>query len=147
MDGANVVCHLGGGVAVELSDPDRNACSRAGDRGRHTHDDRNFQGIRFEALTSFLRVAWAGFLINALSGVALFTSQATTFVTNRPFLIKISLIFLAAICTAMIQQKMRDSAESWNDSGVPGAVKTLAAVSILFWLGAIIAGRLTAYIA
>ena len=107
----------------------------------------NFQGIRFEALTSFLRVAWAGFLINALSGVALFTSQATTFVTNRPFLIKISLIFLAAICTAMIQQKMRDSAESWNDSGVPGAVKTLAAVSILFWVGAIIAGRLTAYIA
>lgn len=107
----------------------------------------NFQGIRFEALTSLLKLAWAGFLINALSGAALFTSQATTFVTNRPFLIKITLIFFAAIFTAIIQNKMRDSAADWNDEGVPGAVRALAALSIFCWLGAIIAGRLTAYIA
>jgi hypothetical protein len=42
---------------------------------------------------------------------------------------------------------MRDSAESWNDGGVPGAVRSLAAISIFCWLGAIIAGRMTAYIA
>lgn len=107
----------------------------------------NFQGIRFEALTSLLKLAWAGFLINALSGAALFTSQASTFATNRPFLIKITLIFFAAIFTAVIQNKMRDSAADWNDGGVPGAVRALAAASIFCWLGAIVAGRLTAYIA
>lgn len=107
----------------------------------------NFTGIRFEAMTGLLRLAWAGFLINAMSGIALFTSQATTFATNRPFLIKIALIILAAIFTAVIQQRLRDSAADWNDEGVPGAVRAFAVGSICCWLGAIIAGRLTAYIA
>ena len=104
-------------------------------------------GFRMEALKDLIRLAWAGFVINALSGIALFTSQATTFATNRPFLIKISLIFIAAVSTAVIQQKLRDSGDSWNDESVPASVRRLAALSILCWLGAITAGRLTAYIA
>ena len=106
-----------------------------------------FPGIPYDALKSLIRLAWAGFVINGLSGAALFTSQATTFATNRPFLIKIALIFVAAISTAIIQQKLRDSGDSWNDGTIPGSVKGLAALSIVCWLGAITAGRLTAYIA
>ena len=107
----------------------------------------NFPGIRFESLTSLLKLAWASFVINAMSGAALFTSHATTFATNRPFLVKITLIFFAAIFTAVIQQKLRDSAAGWNEGGPPGTVRALAAISIFCWLGAIVAGRLTAYIA
>jgi hypothetical protein len=106
-----------------------------------------FPGIPIDSLKDLIKLAWAGFIINGLSGAALFTSQATVFVTNRPFLIKISLIFIAAISTAIIQQKLRDSGDQWDDGSIPGSVKGLAALSIFCWLGAIIAGRLTAYIA
>jgi hypothetical protein len=105
-----------------------------------------FPGIRTEALKDLIKLAWAGFVINGLSGISLFTSQASTFATNRPFLIKITLIFIAAVSTAVIQQKLRDSGEGWNDGRTPAAVRGLAALCIFCWLGAITAGRLTAYI-
>jgi hypothetical protein len=106
-----------------------------------------FEGISYESLDSLRKIAWTGFVVNAISGCFLFTSQATTFVSSTPFLLKISMIFLAAICAAIIQNKMRDDGAAWDSSGaVVGSVKTLAMVSIALWMGAIIAGRLTAYL-
>jgi hypothetical protein len=106
-----------------------------------------FEGISYESLDSLRKLAWTGFVINATSGCFLFTSQATTFASSTPFLLKISMIFLAAICAAVIQNKMRDEAPQWDSSGaVTGSVRAIAMVSIALWTGAIIAGRLTAYL-
>jgi len=106
-----------------------------------------FEGISYESLDSLRNMAWTGFVINATSGCFLFTSQATTFASSTPFLLKISMIFLAAICAAVIQNKMRDEAVQWDSSGaVTGSVRTIAMVSMALWTGAIIAGRLTAYL-
>lgn len=106
-----------------------------------------FDGISYESLDSVRALGWTGFLINAISGCFLFSSQATHFVTNTPFLLKISMIFLAAILSAIIQNKMRDDAVAWDGAGrAAGAVRGLAMVSISLWMGAIIAGRLTAYV-
>jgi len=106
-----------------------------------------FEGISYGSLDSLRKLAWSGFSVNAISGCFLFTSQATTFASSTPFLLKISMIFLAAICAAIIQNKMRDEAGSWDSSGaVSGSVKGLAVLSIALWMGAIIAGRLTAYL-
>jgi hypothetical protein len=106
-----------------------------------------FEGISYESLDSLRKLAWTGFVINAISGCFLFTSQATMFVSNTAFLLKISMIFLAAICGAIIQNKMRDEGATWDSSGaVVGSVKSLAMLSIALWMGAIIAGRLTAYV-
>ncbi len=106
-----------------------------------------FEGISYESLDSLRKLAWTGFVINATSGCFLFTSQATTFASSTPFLLKISMIFLAAICAAVIQNKMRDEAPQWDSSGaVIGSVRAIAMVSIALWTGAIIAGRLTAYL-
>jgi len=106
-----------------------------------------FAGISYESLSSLRHLGWSGFVINAISGCFLFTSQATTFVSSTPFLLKISMIFLAAICAAIIQNRMRDEATSWDRSGaVVGSVRVIAAASIALWMGAIIAGRLTAYL-
>ena len=106
-----------------------------------------FEGISYESLDSLRNLGWAGFIINATSGCFLFTSQATTFASSTPFLLKISMIFLAAICAAVIQNKMRDEASQWDGAGaVTGSVRTIAMVSIALWTGAMIAGRLTAYL-
>ena len=105
-----------------------------------------FPGIHYASLDSLRNLGWTGFVINAVSGCFLFSSQATYFITNTPFLLKISMIFLAAISAAVIQNKMRDGASAWDDAGAAaGAVRGLAVISIGLWSGAIIAGRLTAY--
>jgi hypothetical protein len=107
-----------------------------------------FSGISYASIDSLKKLAWSGFTVNAVSGCFLFTSQATTFVSSTPFLLKISMIFLAAICAAIIQNRMRDDAAAWDSSGngAIGSVKAIAAVSLTLWMGAIIAGRLTAYL-
>ncbi len=106
----------------------------------------HFAGIRIEALSQLMKFAWSGFLINAFSGFALFTSQATTFVDSTAFLIKITLIFLAVLIGASIQLRLGEAGSFWDIEGqVPEPVKRLAAASIGCWLGAIIAGRLIAY--
>lgn len=107
-----------------------------------------FSGISYESIDGLKKLAWTGFLINAISGCFLFTSQATTFIHSTPFLLKISMIFLAAICAAIIQNRMRDDASAWDSSGTAavGSVKAIAAVSLALWVGAIISGRLVAYL-
>ncbi len=107
-----------------------------------------FPGIRYAAIDSVRKLAWSGFLINAVSGCFLFSSQATVFVDNTPFLTKLSLIFLAAICAAIIQNRMHNEAAGWDESGAVAdrSVRILAFVSLLLWTGAIVAGRLVAYL-
>ena len=94
-----------------------------------------------------MKIAWAGFVVNLLSGTALFTAQATVFVESLPFLIKIPAIFAAVGVAAVMQKQLRQNAGAW-DSGVAvsSATKTLAVVSIMLWLTAIVAGRLIAYL-
>ena len=106
-----------------------------------------FQGISYESLDSLKKLAWTGFVINAVSGCFLFASQATLFVSSTPFLLKISMIFLAAICAAIIQNKLRDDGPSWDSSGAAaGNIRVIAMVSVALWMGAIISGRLVAYL-
>ena len=107
-----------------------------------------FSGISYEAIDSLKKLAWTGFSINAVSGCFLFSSQATTFAHSTPFLIKISMIFVAAMCAAVIQNRMRNEAPGWDSGGTAavGSVKAIAALSLFCWTGAIIAGRLTAYL-
>ena len=105
------------------------------------------QGISYESLDSLRNLAWTGFVINAVSGCFLFTSQATVFIESTPFLLKISMIFLAAICAAIIQNKLRDAASQWDSTGaVAGSVRAIAMASTALWIGAIISGRLVAYL-
>tara|TARA_Y100000588_G_C14258172_1_gene926442 strand:+ start:1607 stop:2143 length:537 start_codon:yes stop_codon:yes gene_type:complete len=103
--------------------------------------------ISFQSLLSLSKLGWMGFLINVISGCFLFSSQATYFVTHTPFLLKITMIFLATVTAGLIQQRIRVGAEEWDSgSGSFGVVRNLAIVSIALWMGAIIAGRLIAYL-
>jgi hypothetical protein len=103
-----------------------------------------FKGIRVGSFLPLLKFAWIGFLINAVSGVFLFTSQATYFVTSTTFLIKLGCIFIGAILTKVMQGQLVEAEAAGNADDV--SMQGLAIVSLLLWLVAITAGRLTAYI-
>ena len=93
--------------------------------------DANFLELR--------KLAYCGFVINGVSGLMLFSSQASYLSTNLPFLTKLffigSGIFLASQIYKKIEKKQGRT-----------STKILAILSLLSWFGAIIAGRLIAYI-
>jgi hypothetical protein len=92
-------------------------------------------------------VATTGFVIAALTGVALLATKATEYAGN-PFL----LIKFPAIAVALANVAVVSSRPAWKSMGrrepTPGERRTLAvagAVSLAAWLTAIGAGRMIGY--
>ena len=93
-----------------------------------------------------LSIAWIGFTINLLSGVALFTSDAVYFWGKYVFRIKLILIVLGGINAFILGRTAFRQAELSGGFTATSGVKWVAATSLLFWLGAVVAGRLIAYV-
>lgn len=102
-----------------------------------------FSGIPLSALQRFFRIGWFGFGINFLSGGALFSAQATTYITDWVFMSKMAFVLLGAITAAILQPGL---AKAGSGNQAPGGMKAVAGVAIVFWVVAIILGRLTAYL-
>ncbi|WEK01157.1 MAG: hypothetical protein P0Y59_05565 [Candidatus Sphingomonas phytovorans] len=124
----------------------------------------------FERLIAF---AWAGVALNAVSGLLLFMSDGDRYIGNWTFQLKIGFIFLAGIATwflwrilleeggtrSGVQLDPENIADSANTiAGGPVGrdiaaqaeafsprARTAAAITALFWICAIIAGRMIAY--
>ncbi len=94
-------------------------------------------------------LAWSGFAFNLVSGLLLFTSQATVFASNPPFLIKISCIALGMALAAVIHARLRRqpaaAAQYMPALSAEKDLRPLALLSLATWIGAISAGRLIAY--
>ena len=99
-------------------------------------------GIPLVALRALFPILWAGFVVNFASGTLLFMADATTKSGQKVFYIKLACIALALILARMIAKRLRlhDGTEP------PPNVRTLAVLSLLLWTGAIVAGRLMAYL-
>jgi len=87
------------------------------------------------------RLAYAGFLLNAVSGFMLFTSQASIFAASTSFRFKIAFIALGMILAWQIQKRLATVSEVVSPN-----IRLLAAASLVCWISAIIAGRLIAYL-
>lgn len=104
-----------------------------------------FKAIPLPSLLRFLGIAWIGLGVNFISGLGLFSAEATTVIKDVPFVVKMIFVILGAITAALLQNSVSRDWTKWGDV-VPGGVRALAAISITFWTIAIIAGRLTAYL-
>lgn len=93
-----------------------------------------------------LPLAWIGFTVNLVSGLALFISDAVYFWTSISFKVKLALILLAGINTFVLSQTCFREARTGVVAPPATNAKRLAASSLAFWLGAIILGRLVAYL-
>lgn len=103
--------------------------------------------VQFRALASLSRLARVGLLVNVLSGLALFSSQATIFIESVPFLTKISAIAVGVVVGLPLQNTLKRNALAWDESAAPGAgIRVAAILSFLCWAAAIVAGRLIAYL-
>ena len=101
--------------------------------------------IPLEPLEKLFRFMWIGFWINAVSGMLLLIADATTKFANPIFYIKLACIAAAVVVTSLLRRKIYRSPAA-DKAPITPNVKLLALGSIVFWIGAITAGRLMAYI-
>jgi hypothetical protein len=92
-----------------------------------------------------LPLAWIGFTLNAISGTLLFTSDAVRFFESYTFRIKIVLIVLGGINAALLGRRIFREAAS-SSARMDAGTRWIAGTSLVFWVGAICAGRLIAYL-
>ncbi len=90
-------------------------------------------------------LAWVGFGVNAVSGVLLFCGNPVKFTFSTAFQIKLALILAGGISVWVLGKQIENPENLAPDGAVRRAAKLTAMLSLLFWLGAITAGRLIAY--
>ncbi len=97
--------------------------------------------IPVTSLAPYWRIAQAGFVVNLLSGTALFFGSASSLAFNWPFRIKIVMVIIGLLLTRHLVKVCIK-----GDGLVTSSDRTLAAVAVLIWVGALIAGRLIGYV-
>ena len=100
--------------------------------------------IPLEPLRRLFPIMWAGFWVNAISGVALFAADATTKGTTTVFLSKLVIIVAAVVVLLSIKKTVYGHGRAAENITV--TVRALAAASLVLWLAAIATGRYMAYV-
>lgn len=83
--------------------------------------------------------------MNAVTGLLLFLPAAVQKSTQTIFFIKLALIALALLAYGRIRRLVFQDAAA-PAIAISAQAKALAALSLLFWTGATVAGRLMAYL-
>src|SRR5262245_57164614 len=110
-------------------------------------------GIPLADMRRFLPFLWAGFWLNAVSGVLLLIGYPTKALTNPVFYLKLTLIGVAMVLLVRISRRAfatgrggsSDPPEIREPGQITPTLRNLAIASLICWTGAITAGRLLAY--
>ena len=100
--------------------------------------------IPLEPLERFFPIMWAGFAINTISGSGLVAADASNKMVNAIFLTKMLFVVLAVGSLWLLKKKVFDDPSKY-EGALPREGKILAGALLVFWLGAMIAGRLIGY--
>lgn len=107
-------------------------------------DLRCLEIVSEPSLSLFLRyhrLALVGLALNTISGLLLFSSQATVLIESIPFVTKMVCVALASAVAFVLNSRL-NAAGGQHARGL----KWLAGLSLCLWISAIVAGRLIAYI-
>ncbi len=99
--------------------------------------------IPLAALRAVFPIMSAGFAINFASGILLFIADATTKSGQRVFYVKLACITLALVVARTMAKRLGPVEVGHH---IDASLRTLAIVSLCLWAGAIVAGRLMAYL-
>jgi hypothetical protein len=101
--------------------------------------------LPLKPMERFFPILWVGFWVNAVTGTILLAADATTKLRSADFYVKMAFIALALVTLRMIRNRVFNDPYIDKKPFSPNA-KLLAITSLIFWLGAITAGRLMAYV-
>jgi hypothetical protein len=96
-------------------------------------------------MRKFFPVLWFGFWLNAITGTLLLYADISTKLRNPDFWVKIVFIVFAVGSAVMMKRRVFGDS-SIGDKPLGPDAKILAVASLFFWVGALTAGRLLAYV-
>jgi hypothetical protein len=105
-----------------------------------------FEGLPYGALSRLFPVIWIGFVLQLLSGFALWATKPTQYVFDLAFVLKILFVVVGAVLTLSLQRTVRREAGAWEASGGTSHIAGFVAVTMLVWCSVLVTGRLTAYL-
>lgn len=100
------------------------------------------QPLPLSALRRLMPWVWVGFTLNAISGVVLFMADATKDYHSNSFRWKIFSIGVGLAIAVYLNRKVLRE----DTTQIPPVARVLAIASLVSWTGAIVAGRLIAYL-
>ena len=103
------------------------------------------RGVAMESFDRLFPIMWFGFILSALSGLALLATDPVTKLHMTVFYVKLILVFLGVINMQMIRNRIFRG-PSVSSGVMPSNARMLAMTSLFFWIGATTAGRLIAYL-
>ena len=92
-----------------------------------------------------LPAAVGGFAVAVATGALLFSSDASGLIGNPIFLAKLALLAAAGLNAAILHGGAWRNVDRWAME-IPRAARIAAVLSILFWVGVVVCGRLIAYV-
>ena len=101
--------------------------------------------LRLTGMERFFPTLWTGFWLSAASGAILLAIDLTKKLSSTDFYVKMIFVALAVVTVQMLRRDVfRDPA--MDDKPPSGKARVLAITSLVCWLGAIVSGRLLAYL-
>jgi hypothetical protein len=96
-------------------------------------------------MAKFRPVIIAGLLLTVVTGLVLFATAPVSYVRNVVFIVKIAAIVGAVLClNALLRNLFADGANP-DENPITVRAKSLTSATLVFWIIAVVAGRLTAY--
>jgi hypothetical protein len=93
-----------------------------------------------------LPLMWIGFAVMALSGAALFASEAVRLAGSVAFQLKLVLLLLAGANLVVFHFTAYRHVATWDrGTATPRGARISAAASLLLWSGIVVCGRMIAY--
>ena len=99
-------------------------------------------------MSDLLKWTWAAFALTALTGGLMFSTNAVVYFHNTFFRAKMLLLVLAAVNMLVFELTARKTIERWDRaSTTPSSAKVVATISLVIWIGVIVAGRVIGFTA
>jgi len=102
--------------------------------------------IAESVMDRFLAVAVWGFTLNLLTGLLLFVTRGSDYLSSLVFLVKMLLVLASAAILFWLRLRLRDDVERGVESSGDSVARNMSLVATAAWFGAVIAGRLIAYL-
>jgi hypothetical protein len=89
-----------------------------------------------------LPFTWGAFIVSAVSGTLMFAPAASLYFSNPAFQWKLILMVVAGLNMLVFHFGVWRSVNAWNEGvGTPVAAKLAGLISMVGWIGVVIAGR------
>ena len=107
---------------------------------------RVLSDLNAQLIASFLGIAVCGFSLNLVTGLALFVTRGREYIGSGIFLTKMLLVLVSTVILFWLWQRLKRRALTTELLVADGPAKTLSLISTVTWIGAVVAGRLIAYL-